>query len=253
MAKYQEKKRRRYDFRELMFYEDDRLVCINKPVGYSSISERQDANSGLLEMGRQVFPGLRSCHRLDKYTSGALLFARDDETHRYVSRQFQQRKVEKLYHALIAQPRQFDNYMIHAPLGELQKGKARVDPMGKDALTLVSTVESYNRHTLVACKPLTGRSHQVRVHLQHLNCPIVGDALYDGQDLYLSAFKRNYRSGKRHTEHALNYGYLLLAKSLRLVHPDTSKEIVFEADYDENFAVCLKLLRKFDAIPGAPV
>jgi 23S rRNA pseudouridine955/2504/2580 synthase len=240
-------RRKHVDFASLIIYEDDHLLALNKPKGFTSLQDRFEG-PGLLEYARRFYPGIRICHRLDKMTTGVLLFAKDDECYRNVALQFQNRTVEKHYHALVEEVLDFQDYTIDKSLGPLKNGIVRVQrENSKRAITIFNTLKTWKAHTLLDCQPITGRSHQIRVHLACVYAPIVGDTLYGGHDLLLSRLKRKYRPSGQ--EEPLNEGYLLHAQRLQILHPKDESPLLIEAPYYKNFLVCLKMLDKFGKVP----
>lgn len=243
----------RVRFADLVIYEDDDLLAIDKPAGLSSLQERQatevGVQPGLLALGRAEYPSLFICHRLDKYTSGVLLFAKTEEAYRAISQQFMRREVLKLYWALVPGALHWSEELVELPLKETRGGKVVVDAgEGKPAATAFQSLRIFKHYTLLAAVPLTGRQHQIRVHLAARRAPIVGDALYGGADLLLSSLKRRYRPEGEEDERPLNAGYLLHAHELRLAHPTTGQEFKIEAPLPKNFRVCLEVLEKYDAV-----
>ncbi len=235
-------------FNEWIIYEDDYLLVINKPKGISSLSERHDPQTGLLELFRnQYFKDLQLCHRLDKMTTGVLVFAKNPEVYRNLSIQFQKKQVKKNYWALVSGVHYFQNHEINIPFTVNAK-KIKVDyENGKKSITIVDTIYNFRNFTLVECKPLTGRTHQIRVHLSLIKSPIVGDYEYGGVDLFLSDIKPKYKkSSSQEQELSLNHAYLLHAKSLEFLHPHTNEILKIEADIPENFKLCLNLLKKWN-------
>jgi 23S rRNA pseudouridine955/2504/2580 synthase len=242
----------RVHFPDLVLYEDDTLLAIDKPSGLSSLQERQATASGvqpgLLAMGRERYPELKICHRLDKFTSGVLLFAKTDEAYRHVALQFQRREVIKLYWALVPGALHWEEELVELALHESRGGKVVVSPSGKPAATGFHSIRIFKHYTLLAAVPLTGRQHQIRVHLAARRAPIVGDTLYGGEDLLLSALKRRYRPETEEEERPLNSGYLLHARELQLLHPSTEAPLKIEAPLTKNFRVCLEVLEKYDSV-----
>ncbi|MCS7073648.1 MAG: RluA family pseudouridine synthase [Bacteroidia bacterium] len=239
---------KRFDFKDTIIYEDDYLLCINKPPGLSTLQERNTPFPGLLTLGRQIYSGLRACHRLDKPTSGCLLFAKEFETFRAMALQFQRRQVEKHYHTIIRGVHQLDGKYIEAALAVNKQGLARIDNReGKPAITIFQTLKTFKHFTLVDCQPITGRLHQIRAHLAFANLPIVGDVDYGGEDFFLSELKRTYKLSTWEEEKPVNHGFQLHAYSLSFRHPKTQEPITITADYPKNFGVCLRILEKYDS------
>jgi len=235
-------------FKDWIIFEDDYLILINKPKGITSLSERNDPQSGLLELAKkQYHKDLQLCHRLDKMTTGVLIFAKNPEVYRNISLQFQKKQVKKIYWALVSGVHYYQDHEINLPF-TLNANKIKVDfQNGKKATTIVNTIYNFKNYTLVECQPITGRTHQIRVHLALIKSPIVGDYEYGGQDLFLSEIKRNYkRSKKTETELSLNHSYLLHSRSIQFSHPHSQEIIHFEANLPENFKLCLDMLKKWN-------
>lgn len=233
-------------FQSLILHEDDHLLAINKPAGVPSLAERNDPGSGLLEMGRRYYPDLHICHRLDKFTTGVLLFAKTDEAYRNIAMQFEARTVRKEYRTLVRGVVQWQGLVVEAPLSANSKGVVRIDYMeGKESITVFNTVRVYKDYTHISAHPFTGRSHQIRVHLAHIGSPIVGDTLYGGTGLLLSELKRRYKPTTEE-ELPLNAGYVLHALSLTLAHPATDAELMLEAPFSENLQTCLTVLERYN-------
>ena len=232
-------------FADLICYEDEHLLAVNKPLGLASLSDKDRDNLSALAQAHD--PGLRLCHRLDKNTSGILLMARTPEAYREIAMQFERREVRKVYHTLAGGVHQFDGLEIDLPLLVSTNKKVSVSRReGKPALTRVYTEEAFRNFTLLRCEPVTGRMHQIRVHLAAINCPIVGDALYGGADIMLSELKRKYHFSSRKDERPINHGYLLHARRLALRHPASGEALELEAPYPKNFETTLKVLEKYN-------
>jgi 23S rRNA pseudouridine955/2504/2580 synthase len=234
-------------FKDLIVYEDDDILLVNKPENVSSLDDKSKRN--INHLAKVYNPELQLCHRLDKMTSGILLLAKGSENYREIALQFQHRKVHKTYMALVRGVHHHEETEVDLPL--LVTTNKRVIAHkndGKKAITMVSTEKTFRNYTLLRCQPITGRMHQIRVHLLSLGSPIVGDDLYKGEDLMLSSIKRKYKlSGRKMEERPLNHGYMLHAQQIQFTHPKTGEEMTFDAPYPKNFSVVLKMLDKYDS------
>lgn len=227
----------------MLLYGDDHYLIINKPPIISSLEDRTDPVT-IIGLARQHDPGAQLCHRLDKETSGVMVIARDPEAYRHMSIQLERRKVEKVYHALVDGLHDFREKTIDLPITVSGSGAVRVDRKeGKQAITVVNTLLVYRKHSLVSCRLITGRMHQIRVHLSSMDAPVTGDALYGGQPFYLSSIKRGYQTGRGREEKPLIQRVALHARSIRFQFPDGQKH-TFEAPYPKDFKALLNQLDK---------
>ncbi len=161
-------------------YEDANLVVVNKPEGLAAIPEQHPQEPSLFERlcaerGETLF----IVHRIDKDTSGVILFARNADAHRYLNMEFETRRVRKVYLALTHGVVATDWGAIDKPLARFGSGRVGVNALrGKPSVTEYQVTRRLPAHTLVEAYPRTGRRHQIRVHLYSLGHPIVGDRLY---------------------------------------------------------------------------
>jgi len=163
-----------------ILFEDDGIVAVDKPEGLAAIPERRPQGGSLLELleARRA-EKLYVVHRIDKETSGLIVFARNAGLHRWLCRQFEGRTVAKTYLALCHGTIADDRGTIDGPLRQFGSGRVGVDTeRGKPSVTEFEVRRRLGAFTLVAAYPRTGRRHQIRVHLYHLGHPIVGDPLY---------------------------------------------------------------------------
>ncbi len=231
-------------FKDFIIHEDDDYVVINKPPFISSLDDRVDAWN-IKSLAREYNESLTLCHRLDKETSGVLVLAKDAESYRNIAIQFEERKVEKEYHTVVGGVHEIRDTWIDEPLGEIRRGSVSVDyQKGKPALTYVTLLKAFRNYTVLACKPVTGRTHQIRAHLRHIGCPIIGDSSYGGKDFYLSSLKRNYNLKKDEEERPSIQRVALHAWSIIFTDMN-GKDLKFEAPYPKDFMVLIKLLEKY--------
>ena len=172
-------------------FENEHLVIINKPAGMvvhpapghasGTLVHAALGNFGVLQgIGGEVRPGI--VHRLDKDTSGLIIVAKNEKAHRWLQEQFRLRKVKKTYLALVDGKPPTPSGRVEAAIARDAAHRKQMtvvsDGRGRAAITEFHTVKQFNQHTLVEAHPLTGRTHQIRLHMAFLGCPIVGDLVY---------------------------------------------------------------------------
>ena len=162
----------------VVIYEDDHVKVVDKPAGLLSIAKGDYCSEPTLEdYGLLV-------HRLDRDTSGVVILAKDEETRGMLRRQFQERKAHKVYYAVVHGRPKLDEAKIDLPIARDRNHHTtfRVDPNGKQSTTFYKVVKSNDIYSLIELRPVTGRTHQLRVHLQYLGVPILGDRVYGDKD-----------------------------------------------------------------------
>lgn len=238
---------KRIKFEDLLIFENDHYLVINKPPYISTLEDRNDPID-ILKLAKEHHADAQVCHRLDKETSGALVIAKHHEAYRHFAILLEKRKVKKVYHALVNGIHEYENLEADQPIHS-SNSKSRIDfREGKPSLTLVSTLETFRQHSLLKCFPVSGRLHQIRVHLAFHGSPICCDPVYGGDFIYLSHLKKNFNLSKTTEEelpiiprvalHAHNIAFHDL-------NSDEEKVIEVEAPYPKDFAVLMKQLRKY--------
>lgn len=234
-------------FEDLIIHEDDNLIVINKPPFIASLDQREGGEVNILRLAKKYHADAQVCHRLDKDTSGVLLIAKNPETYRLVSIEFERRRVNKIYHAIIQGTHTFTDLKVDLPILNQGNKNVTIDRYnGKPAETIFNSLTYFKNFTLVECKPITGRMHQIRIHLATQHAAIVGDAMYRGKPVYLSQIKRRgFTMGKDQEEMPIMKRFALHSKKVDFTID--GKSYSFEAEYPKDFATLLKQLEKFDS------
>ncbi len=234
-------------FKDLIIFENNDYIVVNKPPFVASLDERGGSGEvNILRLAKQYVPDAQVCHRLDKETSGALVIAKNPEAYRHLSMQFERRKVKKVYHAVVDGQVQFNELFIDLPILNDGNKNVTIDRAeGKRAETYFNSIKYYKHYTLVECRPITGRMHQIRIHLATQRAAISGDQMYKGKPVFLSSIKKGYKTSKDEEEQPIMKRFALHAKQITFKGTD-EQDIIIEADYPKDFATLLKLLDKFD-------
>ncbi|MFN3404193.1 MAG: RluA family pseudouridine synthase [Cytophagaceae bacterium] len=237
---------KKVDFKDLIIFENEDYILINKPPYLSTLEDRIYGASNVLALSREYNPDARVCHRLDKETSGVLAIAKNDAAYRHLSIQFEDRQVKKLYHAVVHGVHQFEGVDVYLPILALSDGTVKIDKQkGKIAETIFNTIEVFSKHTLVECFPITGRMHQIRIHLNCLKAPIVSDVQYGGEYLYLSSLKKKKFNLKKDTEEQPVMKRVALHAYGLEFEDLNGKPLSVTAEYPKDFDVLVKQLRKY--------
>jgi len=254
-----------------ILYEDDHLLVIDKPAGLLVIPDRWDASKPtVVKLARAYLatqaaangagaaepPHIWVVHRLDRDSSGVLIMAKSSEVHAALSQQFEHGKVLKTYLALVSGQGIQAEGIIRLPIGPhpQRPGMMAIQRRhGKSALTRYTAVERFRSYTLLEVRPRTGRSHQIRVHLQAIGHPLAIDPLYgSAAPLFLSALKPSYRPKAGAAEHPLMTRLTLHAQALQLIHPRRGETFTWVAPLPKDFAAVLRNLRRYRRLPGEP-
>jgi len=230
----------KFRFEDSILYQDNDYILINKPPFISTLEDRNDSQN-ILALARDYEPNAQVGHRLDKETSGVLAIARNAEAYRHISMQFENREVTKIYHAVTDGIHNFSNQLVDVPILKQNDGTVKISRSGKDAQTYFTTLQSYKHHTLIDCRPVTGRMHQIRIHLTFLKAPITGDEMYGGKSFYVSSVKRGFNLKKLTDEEPLMKRMALHAYSLEFALLD-GRKVITEAPYPKDFQALIRQL-----------
>ena len=219
-------------------YEDDDILVINKPQGmvvhpanghYSGtlVNALMFMEDSLSSINGVIRPGI--VHRIDKDTSGLLCVAKNDNAHHFLAEQLKDHTMAREYMALVRGVIKENSGTVDMPIGRDKNNRQKMAVVkdGKPSTTHFAVVERFANHTLIKCQLVSGRTHQIRVHMSAIGYPVEGDPLYAGKN-----FDKLYKDGQ-----------LLVAYKLKLIHPKTKKEMVFEIPLPEYFEKVLESLR----------
>lgn len=235
-----------------VLYQDDHIVAVNKSSGLLVAADRWDPDAPRLDLlaSKELCTGngrLYAVHRIDKDTSGIVLYAKTEEAHRIISMAFENREVEKTYHALVHGRPGWDSLEVDIPLridGDSKHRTVKDKHKGKDSRTLFNYLGSCGPFSWIEAKPITGRTHQIRVHLLLSDLTIVCDPLYGkAEPLLLSQIKRKWH-GDELEERPLLDRLGLHAYKMRIAHPATGEMIEFIAPYPKDLDTTRKQLAK---------
>jgi 23S rRNA pseudouridine955/2504/2580 synthase len=222
-----------------IIYESDAVLVVNKPSGWA-VHGGSGLSFGVIEALRQLRPDARFLelvHRLDRDTSGCLLVAKKRSALRYLHEQLREKTLYKEYVALAMGRWPKRARRIDAPLlkNTLKSGErvVRVDIEGKPSITEFIVEQSFDDCTLVQCSPVTGRTHQIRVHAQYVGCPLAGDPKY-GDEAFNHRLKESYGFSR----------LFLHARKLEFYEKPDGKRISVVADYDAAMTDLLSKLRQ---------
>ncbi len=175
-----------------IIFENEDFVAVNKPAGFLSIPDRMGKDISLKQLLKEKYGEIFTVHRLDKGTSGIIVFAKDEVTHKVLSQQFEGREVEKYYQGLVVGKPMNDKGTIDIPIAE-HPGKATkmmTNINGKPSVTDYEVLESFRSYSWMQFQIHTGRTHQIRVHMQHIGNPIACDEIYGtAEPVLLSTIK----------------------------------------------------------------
>jgi 23S rRNA pseudouridine955/2504/2580 synthase/23S rRNA pseudouridine1911/1915/1917 synthase len=230
---------------DFIIYEDEQLVAVNKPAGMLSIQDRA-GNPALKNFLQDKYGDIFTVHRLDKDTSGAIVFAKTEAAHRQLSQLFESRDVAKYYVGLVHGQPQKTSGTVDIGLMEhpVRKGVMVANRRGKTSITDYEVLETFKQFSWMQFRIHTGRMHQIRVHMKELGTPLVCDELYgDGKPVLLSSIKTRYNLSKDELEERPILSRLALHSS-KLQFTLAGKAYNIEAEPPKDIRALLQQLRK---------
>lgn len=230
---------------DYIIHEDDQLVAVNKPAGMLSIQDRA-GNPALKNFLQDKYGDIFTVHRLDRDTSGVIVFARNEAAHRQLSLLFEGRDVAKYYVGLVHGKPAHHSGTVDIGLMEhpVRKGMMVANRKGKPSVTDYEVLESFRQYSWMQFRIHTGRMHQIRVHMKELGTPIVCDELYgDGKPVLLSSIKTKYNLSKVELEERPILARLAL-HSWKLSFVLFDKQYALQAEPPKDIRALLQQLRK---------
>jgi 23S rRNA pseudouridine955/2504/2580 synthase/23S rRNA pseudouridine1911/1915/1917 synthase len=230
-----------------VIFENEDFIAINKAPGMLSIPDRHDDTQ--LSLSRMLtiqFGKIYVVHRLDRDTSGIILFAKNEHSHKYLSAIFEKRTIQKIYTGIVKGSMPSSNGIIDEPIMEhpFRKGEMTIHKKGKLSRTEYEVVNDFGIYSLVKFIIHTGRTHQIRVHAQHIGHPLVGDKIYgDGKPVLLSSFKKRFNLKEDAEEKPLLNRLALHAASLNFKN-ENGEEFSLEAPLPKDMYALVEQLKK---------
>ncbi len=235
-------------FKLEIIFENEDFIAINKPSGLLTIPDRHDETiNSLYKILQQQYEKIFIVHRLDRDTSGIILFAKNEQSHKYFSALFEQRKIEKYYLGIIQGSLQNKTGTIEEPIAEhpVHKGMMAVHAKGKLCKTDYEVIEEFGIYSLVKFQIHTGRTHQIRVHMKHLEHPMICDELYgNAKPILLSSFKKKYKLSIHDDEERPMISRLALHSAELKFKDITGKDFNLIAEMPKDMRALLQQLRK---------
>ena len=229
-------------------FENEDFVAINKEPGMLPIPDRHDDTQiSFYKIFHQNYGKIFIVHRLDRDTSGLILFAKNEETHKYLSQLFEKRNIEKKYLGIVRGRMTEKKGTINEPIGEhtTKKGVMTITKKGKPSITNYEALEDYGIYSLVQFEIQSGRTHQIRVHTKSLGHPIICDEVYgDGKPILLSSFKKKYKLSQNDLEEKPIISRLALHSHSLYFKDIHQKEFSLEAPLPKDMKALLQQLKK---------
>lgn len=231
-----------------IIFESDEFIGVNKPSGLLSIPDREGKEPSLKSLLQEKYANIFTVHRLDKDTSGLIVFAKNEAAHRHLSMQFEERQTEKIYVGLVLGSPSNQSGTINLPIAEnmVTRGTMIINRRGKESITDYEVLENFGSYSWMQFRIHTGRTHQIRVHMKDLGHPIVCDELYgDGKPLLLSSLKSKFKLSKNELEERPLLNRLALHAFKLSFTNIAGEKITLEADLHKDLKASLQQLGKW--------
>ena len=229
-----------------IIFEDDQIIAVNKPAGVLSIPDRANVQPSVKSELQKIYGEIFVVHRIDKPTSGLIIFAKNAEAHKALSALFLSREMSKKYLAIINGTLYPESGTVDAAIAQhpADNGTMIVHQKGKASVTDYKTIEKFPQYSLVEYQIHTGRTHQIRVHTKYLGHSIVGDELYgDGKPLFVSQIRKDFKLSKWTEEEQPILNRLSL-HSYKMEFTLFEKKYNLEAPFWKDMRATLQQLRK---------
>ncbi len=232
---------------ELIVFENDGLVALNKPSGLLSIPDREGKDISLKLLLKEKYGDIFTVHRLDRDTSGLIVFAKNEAAHKHLSAQFEERQTKKIYQGLVTGSLMEKKGTIDAPIAEhpALNGTMIIHRKGKESITDYEVLEDFGIYSHLQFRIHTGRTHQIRVHMKNIGHPIVCDTVYgDGKPVLVSGLKSKFKLSKDIEEERPILGRLALHSFLLAFKDLNGKTMELEAPLPKDIRATLQQLAK---------
>lgn len=233
-----------------IIFEHPEYVIVSKPAGLLSVPERFTEETSLKRMLRDRYGEIYTVHRLDQFTSGLMIFARNLESHRILNQMFQERKVVKKYLAIVEGRLPEREGIIDQPILKLpNQNLVVIHKQGKESQTSYKVINQFGNHALLEMELHTGRTHQIRVHLKFIGYPLMVDPIYGRHEEFMVSSvkgKNKFHLEKGTIEHPLLTRTPLHASELSFMDPFDGKERNFQIEPPKDMRATVNQLRKWD-------
>jgi 23S rRNA pseudouridine1911/1915/1917 synthase len=236
-----------FNLEDHTLFQNEDIIVINKPSGLLSIPDRAGKDVSLKQVLKERLGEIFTVHRLDRDTSGVIVFAKNEGAHKFLSQQFENRETSKVYSGLVLGIPAAPDGVINEPIAEhpTKKGQMTVYQKGKESITEYEVLEKFRLFSWLRFNILTGRTHQIRVHMKFLGNPIACDDLYgDGKPVFLSQIKRNFRLGQSFEEERPLLNRLALHAASLSFTGVNNEPFAFEAPLPRDLKATLNQLNK---------